>query len=120
MPPAQHQQQEDTDALQLYLLGVEAGQLHEVAQRLEVSSQVAPTQRLQGADAVLAARAKVSQVRGSYPVQMPGHQPPGPVCFQILALAQTVTAQLAYVSGDLAASSCCIRWLHLSTRMSRQ
>ena len=56
-------QQEDTDALQLYLFGVEAGQLHEVAQRLAVTSQVAPTQRLQGADAVLAARAKVSQVR---------------------------------------------------------
>jgi hypothetical protein len=56
-------QPEDSDALQLYLFGVEAGQLHEVAQRLAVTSQVTPTQRLQGADAVLAARAKVSQVR---------------------------------------------------------
>ena len=35
-------QAEDTGALQLYLFGVEAGQLHDVAQRLDVTSQVRP------------------------------------------------------------------------------
>ncbi len=36
----QSQQAEDTGALQLYLFGVEAGQLHDVAERLDVTSQV--------------------------------------------------------------------------------
>ncbi len=38
----QSHQAEDTGALQLYLFGVEAGQLHDVAERLDVTSQVRP------------------------------------------------------------------------------
>ena len=36
----QSNQAEDMGALQLYLFGVEAGQLHDVAERLDVTSQV--------------------------------------------------------------------------------
>ena len=37
---AQSHQAEDAGALQLYLFGVDAGQLHDVAERLDVTSQV--------------------------------------------------------------------------------
>ena len=96
-------QQEDTDALQLYLFGVEAGQLREVAQRLEVTSQVAPTQRLQGADAVLAARGKVSQVRGA-PWCMPRPPSFSTACCTVAVLASAISADAD--AGRLPASPC--------------